>query len=277
MAALGSIAPVAVSVTRLAAVGRAAGRALAEGRAMGASGRWGSWAACAAIPPDSARAMTRASSRFVMLMTIWNASTPAYPCVTIATFRRTLRHRSPAGRRAVSTGGHNEFTPDYGAARSPIVWSAARRRSTDTWLPGVGAQHQRDWPVVQQLEGHLGAEGAGLDPEPAGAKPPDEAIEQWPALLRPRRMEEARPVLAARVGEQGELRHDQQGGLHLRGTEVELPGIVAEHAQLQDLVGEVIRVALLVGIRHAHQEAIAPADRRLATIPPDRCPANGLH
>src|SRR5437870_866131 len=178
MAALGSIAPVAVSVIRLAAVCRAAGRALAEGRAMGASGRWGSWAACAAIPPDRARAMTRASSRFVMLMTISNASTSAYPCVTIGTFHRTLRHRSPAGRRAASTGGHNEFTADYGGARSPIVHSAARRWSADTWLPGVGAQHQRDRSVVQQLDGHLGAEGSSLDPKPAGAKPGDEAIEQ---------------------------------------------------------------------------------------------------
>ena len=41
MAALGSIAPVAVSVIRLAAVCRAVGRALAEGSAMSASGRWG--------------------------------------------------------------------------------------------------------------------------------------------------------------------------------------------------------------------------------------------
>src|SRR2546426_1446866 len=277
MAALGSMAPVAVSVIRLAAICRAAGRELAEGRAMGASGCCGACAACAAIPPDNATAMTRASSRFVMLITISNASTSAYPCVTIATFHRTLRHQSPAGRRAASTGGHNQFTADYGGARSPIGRSAACRRSTDAWLPGVGAQHQRDRPVVDQLDGHLGAEGAGLDPEPAGAKPPDEALEQRPPLLWPRRVEETRPVLATRGGEQGELRHDQQGGLHLRGTEVELPGIVAEHAQLQDLVGEVVRVALLVGIRHAHQEAITPADRRLAILPSDRCPADALH
>src|SRR3989440_6875048 len=252
MAALGSIAPVAVSVIRLAAVCRAAGRALAEGRAMGASGCWGSWAACAAIPPDRARAMTRASSRFVMLMAISSASTSAYPCVTIETFRRTLRHRTPVGRRAASTGGHNEVTADYGGARSRIRRSAARRGSTDAWLPGVGTQHQRDRSIVHQLDSHLGPAGAGPHRQSAGAKPRDEALEQRLALLRPGRVEETRPVLAAGVREQGELRHDEQGRLHLRGTEVELPGIVAEHAQLQDLVGQVVRIALLVGIRHAH-------------------------
>src|SRR5207237_8639140 len=215
--------------------------------------------------------MTRASSRFVMLMSISNASASPYPCVTIATFHRTLRHRSPAGRRAASTGGHNEFTADYGDARSPIVHSAARHRSADTWLPGVGAQHQRDRSVVQQLDGHLGAEGASLDPKPAGAKPGDEAIEQRTALLRPRRLEETRPVLAAGVREQRELRHDQHGGAHLHGAEVELPGIVAEYAQLQDLVHEVVRVPLLVALCHAHQAAIARADRRLANVPSNRC------
>src|SRR6059058_1521419 len=56
-----------------------------------------------------------------------NASTSAYPCVTIATFHGPLRHRSPAGRRAASTGRHNEFTAEYGGARSPIVQLAARR------------------------------------------------------------------------------------------------------------------------------------------------------
>src|SRR2546428_13969381 len=205
MAALGSMAPVAVSVIRLAAICRAAGRELAEGRAMGASGSCGACAACAAIPLDNARAMTRASSRFVMLMTISNASTSAYPCMTIATFHRTLRHRSPAGRRAASTGGHNEFTADYGGARSPVVRSAACRRSADAWLPGVGAQHQGDGPVVGQLDRHLGAEGTGLDCQSAGAQPRDEALEQRPSLLRPRGVEETRPVLPARVGEQGEL------------------------------------------------------------------------
>src|SRR5207248_10496905 len=193
--------------------------------AMGASGRWGSWAACAAIPPDRARAMTRASSRFVMLMTISSASTSAYPCVTMATFRRTLRHRPPVGRRAASTGGHNEVTADYGGARSPIGQSTACRRSADTWLPGVGAQHQRDRPIVDQLDDHLGAEGAGLHRQSAGAKPRDEAIEQRPPLLRPGGVEETRPVLPAGIGEQRELRHDQDGGLNLRGTEVELSGI----------------------------------------------------
>src|SRR3989449_11195121 len=138
--------------------------------------------------------MTRASSRFVMLMTISNASTSAYPCVTIATFHRTLRHQSPAGRRAASTGGHNQFTADYGGARSPIGRSAACRRSTDAWLPGGGAPHQRIRPVVDQLAGHLGAEGAGLDPDPAAAKPPDEAGAQRPPPRPPRRVEGSRPV-----------------------------------------------------------------------------------
>src|SRR2546430_14025202 len=168
MAALGSIAPVAVSVIRLAAVCRAAGRALAEGRAMGASGRWGAWAACAAIPPDRARAMTRASSRFVMLMTISSASTSAYPCVTIATFRRTLRHRTPVGRRAASTGGHNEVTADYGGARRRIGRAAACPGATDAWLPWGGGQHPRDRAIVHPLDRPLGPQGAGLPPPSPG-------------------------------------------------------------------------------------------------------------
>src|SRR2546427_11547045 len=117
MAAVGSNAPVAASVTRLAAVCRATGSALADVSVIGASGRCGAEAAWATIPLVSAKAMTTPSSRFVMLMTIWIASSSAYGLVVVATFLRTLRHRSPAVRGGPLIGAHRPFT----APTSPYV------------------------------------------------------------------------------------------------------------------------------------------------------------
>src|SRR5579864_2489761 len=117
MAAKGSMAPVAVSPIRLAAVWMAIGRLLAVGSVMGAIGRCGAVAAWATIPLVRANTMTITSNRFVMLITISIASCSAYRCLAVATFRRALRHGLPAPRGAPSTGRHNQFTVEYGVSR----------------------------------------------------------------------------------------------------------------------------------------------------------------
>src|SRR5207237_1354380 len=78
------------------------------------------------------------------------------------------------------------------------VWSA------DAWLPGIRAEDDGDWAVVNDPNGHLRPEGTGLDPETAGAEPLDEPLEQRPADLRPRRLQEAGTILAAGVRSLGQ-------------------------------------------------------------------------
>jgi hypothetical protein len=73
-------------------------------------------------------------------------------------------------------------------------------------------------------------------------------------------MEEARPVLPTRIGEERELRDNQEGRLDLDGAEVELSRLIAEDPQLQNLVRQVIGVALRVGVGHPKQDAIAGTD-----------------
>src|ERR1700694_2287408 len=89
-------------------------------------------------------------------------------------------------------------------------------------------------------------------------------------------MQEAGPVLSASVGEEGELGDNQECRLHLDCAQVELPCIVAEYPQLQDLVGQVIGIALSVGVGRAQQNAVPRTDRRLAAVPLDRCLADAL-
>src|SRR5207245_10871264 len=153
--------------------------------------------------------MTITSNRFVMLITIWIASPSACRRRALATFRRAVRHEFPAGRRLSSTGGHNQFTFEYGASRRLIGRSAARVESADPWLPCVGAEHDSDRAVVDQPDRHLRSERPGLDPQPAGAKAADKPFEQGPSLPRPGGMQAARAVMHAADRKQGGLRAGQ--------------------------------------------------------------------
>ena len=90
-------------------------------------------------------------------------------------------------------------------------------------------------------------------------------------------MQEARPVLPARVGEERELGDDQERRADLCRAEIELAGIVAEDPQFEELVSEIIGVAFLVGVRHPDQQAVSGADRCLPAVPSDRGRGDALH
>src|ERR1700674_1116280 len=109
MAAVGSIAPVAVSPTWLAAVCSAAGSV------SGASGRCGAHAAWATTPLVKAIAMTILSMRFVIVMTMAMSSASGYRRHAFTTLSGVLRHVVPPGRRAPSTLAHNHITRAYAA------------------------------------------------------------------------------------------------------------------------------------------------------------------
>jgi hypothetical protein len=123
-------------------------------------------------------------------------------------------------------------------------------------------EHDRDGPVVDELEGHAGAENACPDGDAQGAE-----------LVAERLVEGFGPFLWGSFGEVGpssplafaidderELAHDERLAADVLEAQVEAPVVVLEDPKPRDAGGEAARGSLAVLNRDAEKDAETAAD-----------------
>src|SRR5690606_32881339 len=77
-------------------------------------------------------------------------------------------------------------------------------------LKTSGPEQEGHWTVVDEVDGHMGAEAAGFNRGVAGADGGQQGLEAGPGPAGRGGAAETRPHAAAGVGREGELRHQQQ-------------------------------------------------------------------
>jgi hypothetical protein len=123
-----------------------------------------------------------------------------------------------------------------------------------------GVEHDRDRPVVDQLDRHSRPEGAGLDRDADGAQPLAEQLVQRLGLLRAGSVREARPVPLAGVSNERELAHHERGAADVAHAEVEAAGLVLEDPQASDPRRKPACDVAVVSARDAEENAEAVVD-----------------
>ena len=103
-------------------------------------------------------------------------------------------------------------------------------------------EHDRHRPVVHELDLHPRPEDACLDRNAEVAERRGEVLVQRLSRLRTRRSGERRPIPLRRVGDEGELTHDERRAADVDEGAVELPVVALEDAKPRDLAGEPIGV-----------------------------------
>lgn len=121
-------------------------------------------------------------------------------------------------------------------------------------------EQQRHRPVVERLDGHVGAKPSGLDVDMVRADAIAEMIEQHPCWLGLHRRPEARPVTPPQVAIQCKLRDREKGAMPIEQAAIHLVLLVSKEASVRYLVGEPGGVALCVRLADADQRANAASD-----------------
>src|SRR4051794_33772496 len=117
---------------------------------------------------------------------------------------RAAHQLRESSRRAASPGMHRRAT--Y-LARIPRL--------------ALQVEDDRDRPVVDELDGHRGAEDAALHGHAERLEVGAEALVERLRLLRRRRLREAGPVALAGVGEERELGDDERSAAGVEQAPVE--------------------------------------------------------
>src|SRR5918994_5003321 len=155
------------------------------------------------------------------------ATTPARPST------------APAGRRALRSRTTLELPiPDLpaGECASPLA-----------------VEHDRDRPVVDELDLHPGAEDPVLHGDPELTQRSAEPLVAPFRLRRSGRAAEARPVTLARVRAQRELTDDEYTATGVEHCSIEATLVVLEDPQPRDLPGEAFGVGGFVSGGHPEQ------------------------
>src|SRR5437763_1883564 len=109
--------------------------------------------------------------------------------------------------------------------------------------PGA-VQDERHRAVVHELDVHVLAERASRDPRSQRLQRLGEGLDPFARHLRRRRPDPRRPPAAAHVAVESELGHHEDLAPNVRQRAIHLPGLVFEHAQVEDLRGQLPHVGL---------------------------------
>src|SRR5262249_60719412 len=121
-------------------------------------------------------------------------------------------------------------------------------------------QHDRDGPVVDELDGHVLAEDAGRDGDALAAQLVAELVVEGLREVRRRGVHEARAVSLARIRDEGELAHDQRSAADVQDAAVELAAFVGEDPEPRDFSGGANSVGPRVIARDAEENDDAGCD-----------------
>src|SRR5262249_1246663 len=124
--------------------------------------------------------------------------------------------RSRESRSVVSSGVLRTCGPIRSAAAAiSAACTSTYESGTDPRLPDVGAEGERDGPLVVDADHHPGAKAAGAGRDAALGQSVCEALAQLASAVRRSGAREAGPAAAGGVGVQRELRHDQGLAAHV--------------------------------------------------------------
>src|SRR5438552_8056461 len=99
-------------------------------------------------------------------------------------------------------------------------------------------EHDGDRAVVDQAKLHRRAEFAFLDLNTRFSAYREKILVKLSSLLRRRGFDERRTAASAGVGQQRELRNDEQLAADRAKREVHLSGFVGKHPQAYDAIGK---------------------------------------
>lgn len=171
----------------------------------------------------------------------------------LATYRvRTTREIEDAEVRPASVYAFpaTPSTPDIAEASRPML------------LASPAVEPDRERPVVDELDRHLGAEAAGLDIRHAGgSKRRGEVLVEAVGDRGGGGRGEAGAAAARRVGVERELADDDRGTADVEDRAVRAAVLVLEDPQLRDAAGEAGRRRLVVVVADAKQHEQPRADR----------------
>src|SRR5256886_13138149 len=171
---------------------------------------------------------------------------------------RSRRSTSGLMSRTATLIARNE-PPQMSARVIRAAYGRRRRLESDTGLPLVGGEHERDRAVVFDTYPHYCSKAACPGLYSARAKLLHERLVELLGACRVACLQQARPAAPSHVREQRELRHDQRLAVHVDQAEVHLPGLVGEHAEIDDLVRQAPHRAFFVitGCTHQQHETVA--------------------
>src|SRR5712691_2988121 len=192
---------------------------------------------------------------------------------------RSRRSTSGLMSRTATLIARNE-PPQMSARVIRAAYGRRRRLESDTGLPLVGGEHERDRTVVFDAHPHDCSKAACPRLYSARAKLVYERLVELLGACRVACLQQARPAAPAHVREQRELRHDQRLAVHVDQAEVHLPGLVGEHAEINDLVSQAPHCVFVVitCCTHLQHEAVADGctGLRSAVRPADRAGGDTL-
>jgi hypothetical protein len=176
---------------------------------------------------------------------------------------RVLDEREPLDRRRKLLAGAALAIFVIGFMPTPIRVERLVAVPSGGRTAGLGkVEHQRHRAVVDELDLHVRAEAAALDGDAELAQPRDQPVDPRRGELRQLRALEGRAATARRRGEEGELRHDEQGAADGAKVAVESAAFVFEEPQAGDLFRRPVGQGVVVAARHTDQRDEATADRR---------------
>src|SRR2546422_2939860 len=192
---------------------------------------------------------------------------------------RSRRSTSGLMSRTAILIARNE-PPQMSARVIRAAYGRRRRLESDTGLPLVGGEHERDRTVVFDAHPHDCSKAACPRLYSARAKLLHERLVELLGACRVACLQQARPAAPAHVREQRELRHDQRLAVHVDQAEVHLPGLVGEYAEIDDLVRQAPHRTFVIITRCTHQQHKAVADGctvlRSAFLPTHRAGGDAL-
>src|SRR5712691_1785085 len=192
---------------------------------------------------------------------------------------RSRRSTSGLMSRTATLIARNE-PPQMSARVIRAAYGRRRRLESDTGLPLVGGEHERDRTVVFDAHPHDCSKAACPRLYSARAKLVYERLVELLGACRVACLQQARPAAPTHVREQRELRHDQRLAVHVDQAEVHLPGLVGEYAEIDDLVRQAPHRAFVIITRCTHQQHEAVpggcTGLRSAFLPADRAGGDTL-
>ncbi len=144
-------------------------------------------------------------------------------------------------------------------ARARVGGATAASGSSDVRI-GSDLEQQRDRPVVDEFDRHVGAEPAGGHGGPELAERVGEGRDEWFGERGRRRRGPGGSAPPPRVAVEGELTHDERGSGGLSQRPVHHPVVVGEDAELPDLLGQPPGSRLIVAVGDADEHAQAGPD-----------------
>src|SRR2546426_3984752 len=172
---------------------------------------------------------------------------------------RSRRSTSGLMSRTATLIARNE-PPQMSARVIRAAYGRRRRLESDTGLPLVGGEHERDRTVVFDAHPHDCSKAACPRLYSARANLVHERLVELLGSCRVACLQQARPAAPAHVREQRELRHDQRLAVHVDQAEVHLPRLVGEYAEIDDLVRQAPHRAFVVITSCTYQQHKAVAD-----------------